>query len=189
MLALASRNTKDPNYGTAIFLANIELGEAVLKRSDRAEAVRHLLAASERAAPWNSCATTRSTCPLPGSLVDAGERSAVAKFLDRCAKFNKRRHTVGGVGSSDQKRTQPEAVSKLQRVPSGWIAPGSDAAVFTDSSANARKVGFSAIGRPDGAGVSFRNPRFSAVIGDFPSLRTLVTGVLLFLGRKALTPE
>jgi hypothetical protein len=88
LLALAARNTKDPNYGTAIFLANIELGETVLNRGDRAEAVRRLLAACD-APPTEFLRYHQIDMSLARKLVDAGELDAVAQFLDRCAKFNR----------------------------------------------------------------------------------------------------
>jgi hypothetical protein len=88
LLALASRNTKDPNYGTAVFQADIALGEAALKRGDKAGAVRDLLAASE-VPPSEFLRLNMIDLSLARSLVDAGEREGVATFLDRCAKFNK----------------------------------------------------------------------------------------------------
>jgi len=88
LIALASRNTKDPNYGTAVFLADMELGQAAMKRGDKAEAVRLLLAASE-APPSEYLRYNQLDMSLPATLVDAGERGAVATFLDRCARFSK----------------------------------------------------------------------------------------------------
>jgi len=88
LLTLAARNTKDPDYGTAIFLANMVLGEAALSRGDKAEAVRRLLAASD-APPTEFLRYSQIDMSLARKLVDAGERQAVSTFLDRCAKFNK----------------------------------------------------------------------------------------------------
>ena len=88
LLALASHNTNDPDYGTAVFLANLALGEAALNRGDKAGAVRCLLAASD-APPTEFLRDNRIDISLARSLVDAGERESVAAFLDRCAKFNR----------------------------------------------------------------------------------------------------
>ena len=88
LLALASHNTKDPNYGTSVFLADMTLADAAFDRGDKHEAVRLLLAASE--APLTEYLRyNQIDMSLPGKLVDAGEREAAATFLDRCAKFNK----------------------------------------------------------------------------------------------------
>jgi len=81
LLALASRN------GTAIFLADLALGEAALNRGDKAGAVRYLLAAST-APPTEFLRYHMIDMSLPRALVEAGERESVATFLDRCAKFN-----------------------------------------------------------------------------------------------------
>ncbi len=87
LLALAARNPKDRNYGTAIFVANLELGDAALERGDKAGAVRDLHAAAE-APPTEFLRYNHINMALPRRLVDVGERKAVADFLDRCAKFN-----------------------------------------------------------------------------------------------------
>jgi hypothetical protein len=87
LLALASRNTADPNYGTAIFLADIALGEAALNHGDKAGAVRYLLAASA-APPTEFLRYHMIDMSLPRALAEADERESVATFLDRCAKFN-----------------------------------------------------------------------------------------------------
>jgi hypothetical protein len=87
LLTLASHDSKDPNYGTAVFQANLALGKSALKRGDKAGAVRHLLAASE-APPTEFLRYNQIDISLARSLVDAGEREGVATFLDRCAKFN-----------------------------------------------------------------------------------------------------
>jgi hypothetical protein len=87
LLALASHDSKDPNYGTAVFQANLALGKAALNRGDKAGAVRHLLAASE-APPTEFLRYNPIDISLARSLVDAGEREDVATFLERCAKFN-----------------------------------------------------------------------------------------------------
>ena len=87
LLALAERNTKDPNYGTAIFLGNIALGEVAMSRGDKSEAARLLLAAAD-APPTEFLSSMQIDMSLPRKLVDAGERETVAKFLDRCRKLD-----------------------------------------------------------------------------------------------------
>ncbi|HTB16223.1 MAG TPA: M56 family metallopeptidase [Bryobacteraceae bacterium] len=87
LLTLASHDSKDPNYGTAVFQANLALGKVALKRGDKASALRHLLAASE-APPTEFLRYNMIDISLARSLVDVGEREGVATFLDRCAKFN-----------------------------------------------------------------------------------------------------
>ena len=86
MLALASHNANRGLWHRR-FLANLALGEAALNRGDKAGAVRHLLAASE-APPTEFLRYNLIDMSLARDLVDAGEREGVAKFLDRCAKFN-----------------------------------------------------------------------------------------------------
>jgi hypothetical protein len=87
LLALASRNPKDPDYGTAIFLANLALGGAAMNRGDKPEAVRRMRAASD-APVTEYLRYNQIDMSLARKLVDAGERDAVATFLDRCEKFN-----------------------------------------------------------------------------------------------------
>jgi len=91
LLELATRNPKDPRYPDAIYNANIALGRAALKQGDRKSAAKYLLAAA------NSAGSDRLrflqisvTMDLPRSLVDWGEREAVATFLERCARFCER---------------------------------------------------------------------------------------------------
>ena len=88
LLTLAARNAKDADCGTAIFLGHLALGAAVLERGDKAEAVRHLLATAD-APPTEFLRYEQIDMSLARKLVDAGERDAVATFLDRCAKFNR----------------------------------------------------------------------------------------------------
>jgi hypothetical protein len=86
-LELAKRLANDPEYGTALFLANYALGKAALKRGERQQAARYLLAASE--APATDVLRYDVTpMGLPRELVDWGEREAVATFLERVSKYN-----------------------------------------------------------------------------------------------------
>jgi beta-lactamase regulating signal transducer with metallopeptidase domain len=87
LLLLASHNAADPNYGTAIFLANITLGGSALNRGDKAAAIQYLLAASE-APPTEFLRYHKLDMSLAQALVEAGQRESVITFLDRCAKFN-----------------------------------------------------------------------------------------------------
>jgi hypothetical protein len=87
LLKLASGNRKDPNYGTAVFVGNMVLGKAAVERGDKWEAVRHLRAAAE-APVTDELRYSQLDMSLPSLLVDAGERDAVADFLESCAKFS-----------------------------------------------------------------------------------------------------
>jgi len=94
LLALAAHNPKDPNYGTAIFLGNIALGEEAMSQGDKSKAARLLLAASD-APPTKFLRYMQIDMSLPRKLVDAGERETVAKFLDRCRKFDASNKRLG----------------------------------------------------------------------------------------------
>ena len=128
LLALASRNPNDPNYGTAIFLANMELGEAALKQGNRAGAVKHLLAASA-APPTEYLRYYQINLSLPSGLLDAGERQAVATFLDRCARFNQSGMPWGRWAAEVRKGQKPFDPYRTARVTAGSVlhlqrAPG-----------------------------------------------------------------
>jgi hypothetical protein len=87
LLALASRNPKDPYYGAALFLGHLALGDEAVKRGDKAGAVQHLRAAAD-APVTDFLRYHQIDMSLPRKLVDAGERETVANFLDHCAGFN-----------------------------------------------------------------------------------------------------
>jgi hypothetical protein len=106
LLTLASHNTKDPNYGTATFLADMALGDAAFDRGDKSEAMRLFGAASE-APPTEYLQYNQIDMSLARKLVDAGERDAVAKFLDRCAKFNKGGMPLAEWAAQIRKGTNP----------------------------------------------------------------------------------
>jgi hypothetical protein len=89
LLALAARNTNDPEYGNAIFFANLSLGHVMLRRGEKRQAADYLLAASN-APPTDDLRYGDIYMTLARQLVDLGEREAVAEFLDRCAQFNYR---------------------------------------------------------------------------------------------------
>jgi beta-lactamase regulating signal transducer with metallopeptidase domain len=88
LVALASLNRANPDYGTAVFVGHLALGEAAMERGDRAGAL-HELAAAGDAPVTDYMRYHQIDMSLPRKLVDAGDRTAVAKFLDRCAEFNR----------------------------------------------------------------------------------------------------
>ncbi len=87
LLRIAASNPMDPEYGNAIFFANQLLGEAALQRKDKKAAVQ-FLQASMGAPATDRLRYGHITVNLAGSLVDWGERTTVAEFLEHCAKFN-----------------------------------------------------------------------------------------------------
>jgi len=87
LLAAAARNPKDPDYGNAVFFANMALCNASLHRGDKRAAARYLLAASE-APPTERLRYGSIDLSVARHLVDWGERDAVAQFLERCSKYN-----------------------------------------------------------------------------------------------------
>lgn len=89
LLALAAQNPNEPEYGNAIFFANMMLGQAAIRRGEKQQAARHLLAAAE-APPTDRLRYGYIDMTFARQLVDWGERAAVAQFLDRCARFNRR---------------------------------------------------------------------------------------------------
>src|SRR5262245_28563327 len=89
LLALAARNTNDPEYGNAVFFANLSLGHVMLRRGEKRQAAGYLLAASN-APPTDELRYRDIYMTLARQLVDLGEREAVAEFLDRCGQFNYR---------------------------------------------------------------------------------------------------
>jgi hypothetical protein len=89
LLTLAAKDTNDPEYGNAVFFANMALGDLALRRGDKLGAARFLLAASA-APPTDRLRNDYIDMTLARQLVDWGEREAVAKFLDRCARLNHR---------------------------------------------------------------------------------------------------
>jgi len=89
-LSLASKFRKDPDYGTAIFKANIVLGAVALRQGDKKNAVRYMLEASR--APTSE-ELAYSTWPflterLLGYLLKYGERETVIEFLERYAQIS-----------------------------------------------------------------------------------------------------
>jgi hypothetical protein len=89
LLDLAARTRTDPRYGDAVYNANIALGRVALKHGEKRKAAQYLLAAAET--PGSDRLRFSEiygvSMALPRSLVDWGERDAVAQFLERCARF------------------------------------------------------------------------------------------------------
>jgi hypothetical protein len=76
--------------GSHRFEANIMLGKLALRRRDPQASAKYLLAAIDQADPERIRYQQIGT-ELPRALVDWGKRSAVAEFLERCAKVNEAR--------------------------------------------------------------------------------------------------
>jgi hypothetical protein len=91
-LALASRYSTHPKYGTAIYMANMTLGAVSLGDGDRKKAVQYLRKASR--APASEELTYAYDVVwgrhwhLAADLLEQGEREAVTEFLDRMATIN-----------------------------------------------------------------------------------------------------
>lgn len=89
LLALAAQQRQDPEYGTAIYEANLALGDMALRRGEKREAVQYLLAAAA-APPSENLRSAPLDMSLARQLVDWGEREAVAQYLEKLAQFNGR---------------------------------------------------------------------------------------------------
>ena len=92
LLELARRNPKAASYGDAIYNANIALGRSALRRGDRRTSAKYLLAAAETPGSERMrCLEPYGvTMALPRSLIDWGEREAVAQFLERAARLSEK---------------------------------------------------------------------------------------------------
>lgn len=89
-LSLAPKFRNDPDYGTAIFEANIVLGTVALRQGDKKSAVRYMLEASRAPASEELAYSTwpSLTPKLLGYLLKYGERDTVIEFLERYAQIN-----------------------------------------------------------------------------------------------------
>jgi hypothetical protein len=92
-LRLAARHRDHLEYGTAVYLANMTLGSLALRDGDRTAAIQYLNEAShapssERLAYGQGLVLDWPGSPLPRKLLAAGERDAVAAFLERMARTN-----------------------------------------------------------------------------------------------------
>jgi hypothetical protein len=95
-LDLAPKVRNHPDYGTAFFRANMVLGVAAVTAGDPKTAATYLLTAADAPAtdelrypmagerPWTNL---RFPDLLTAALLKAGQRDAVARFLDRYAKI------------------------------------------------------------------------------------------------------
>jgi len=109
LLALAAQSTNDPEYGNAIFFANMSLGQVTLRRGEKRQAAGYLLAASA-APPTDSLRNEDIDMTLARQLVDWGEREAVAQFLDRCARFNQRGKDLAEWAAEIRKGINPDLI-------------------------------------------------------------------------------
>jgi beta-lactamase regulating signal transducer with metallopeptidase domain len=109
LLAMAERNPNDADRGTSIFYANLALTAELLRRGKKQEAVRYLLAASD-APPTDRLRHGDILMNTPRELVDWGEREAVAKFLERCAQFNKNGKNMAEWAAQIRKGINPQLI-------------------------------------------------------------------------------
>jgi TolA-binding protein len=107
LLSLAGRSANDPEYGDAIFFANLSLGQVMLRRGEKRQAAGYLLKASN-APPTEYLRLESIDMTLARQLVDWGEREAVAQFLDRCAKFNHRGKDLAEWAAQIRKGINPD---------------------------------------------------------------------------------
>jgi len=107
LLVMTTQSTNDPESGNAIFFANLSLGDAALRRGDKREAARYLLAASD-APPTDRLRYGYIDMTLARQLVDWGEREAVAQFLERCARFNQRGKDLAEWAAQIRKGINPD---------------------------------------------------------------------------------
>jgi hypothetical protein len=107
LLSLAAQNKDDDEYGNAIFYANLSLGDVALRRGEKRQAARYLLAASE-APPTDHLRNGYIDMTLARQLVDWGEREAVAQFLERCAGFNRRGKDLAGWAAQLRQGINPD---------------------------------------------------------------------------------
>ncbi|HWB86139.1 MAG TPA: M56 family metallopeptidase [Bryobacteraceae bacterium] len=84
LLKLAQRAPGAPHTGYAVFEGNIMLGKVALRQGHKREAARYLLAAADAPAS-EELRHGLMLMNLPRTLIDWGERDAVAEFLERIA--------------------------------------------------------------------------------------------------------
>lgn len=107
LLKLAEQTPDTPMSGDSIFAAKMTLGKVALHRGDKREAVRQMLDAAETK---NADVLLHRQVPmeLARSLVDWGERSAVADFLEKCAKVNDRGKELSDWAAEIRKGINPD---------------------------------------------------------------------------------
>jgi hypothetical protein len=84
-----------------------------MSRGDKAAAVGYLLEASN-APPTDYMRYGQIDMSLAQKLVYAGERGAVAKFLDRCATFNEAKRQLADWADDLRKGLNPELRPNFQ---------------------------------------------------------------------------
>ena len=89
-LALAPRYRDHPQYGTAIYLANMTLGTLALRDGDTKKAVLFLRNASRAPASEELAYSNRtvSSWHLAADLLKLGEKDAVLEFLERLSAIS-----------------------------------------------------------------------------------------------------
>jgi hypothetical protein len=113
LLDLAARNPNEPQSAGAVFEANIVLGKVALRKGDKREAARYLLAAADAPAS-ESLRLGPVFMNLPRALIDWGERDAVAQFLDRMApKIPNRAKEFQNWAAQIRKGINPEMIPNM----------------------------------------------------------------------------
>jgi hypothetical protein len=87
LISLATRNSGDQDAGTAIFTANLTLAEFSMSAGNSKLASEQLLQAAG-APVTDYMRYMQIDLSMAQWLLDAGQRDAVAQFLDQCAGFN-----------------------------------------------------------------------------------------------------
>jgi Zn-dependent protease with chaperone function len=106
VLDLARQHPEFRYRGDAIFEAKMTLGKLALHRGDRREAVKQMLSAGETEGA-ERLRYGYVPMELPRSLVDWGERSAVAEFLEKCAKVNVHGEQLAGWAKEIRRGVNP----------------------------------------------------------------------------------
>ncbi len=109
LLNLAAQNRNDAMYGDAVFEANNNLGKIALRRGDKKAAVRYMLAAADTPGS-DRIRIGQFDMNLQRSLVDWGERSAVAEFLERMAPKTARSKQFLDWAAEIRKGVNPEGM-------------------------------------------------------------------------------
>jgi hypothetical protein len=109
LLKLAAQNRNDALYDDAVYEANINLGKIALRRGDKKAAVRYMLAAADT--PGSEVIRIGPTdMNLQRSLLDWGERSAVAEFLERMAPKTARSKQLLDLAAEIRKGINPDGM-------------------------------------------------------------------------------
>ena len=108
-LALAPRYRDHPQYGTAIYLANMTLGTLALRDGETKKAVLFLRNASRASASeelaYSNGIVSSHHWHLAADLLKLGEREAVLEFLDRMSAISvANRYRAARSGDGDSRR-------------------------------------------------------------------------------------